>query len=44
LISLYLKQALPYLLVGGAIALGIYFWWTRRRAARTLLLAPGEDE
>ncbi|HQF61847.1 MAG TPA: DedA family protein [Anaerolineaceae bacterium] len=44
LISLYLKQALPYLLVGGAIALGIYYWWMRRRAARTLLLAPGEDE
>jgi len=30
LISAYLKQALPYLLGGGVIALGLYVWFTRR--------------
>lgn len=30
LISVYLKQSLPYLLIGGVIALAFYFWFTRR--------------
>jgi membrane protein DedA with SNARE-associated domain len=30
LISTYIKQALPYLLVAGVIALALYFWFTRR--------------
>ncbi len=29
LISTYLKQLLPYLLVGGALALVLYFWFTQ---------------
>ena len=33
LISTYLKQFLPYLLVVGAAALALYFWFTRRIAA-----------
>ena len=30
LISIYLKQSLPVLLVGGMSALALYFWFTRR--------------
>jgi membrane protein DedA with SNARE-associated domain len=30
LISAYLKQFLPFLLAGGALALALYFWFTRR--------------
>ena len=30
LISAYLKQSLPFLLTGGALALVLYFWFTRR--------------
>jgi alkaline phosphatase len=33
LISAYLKQFLPYLLTGGAIALSFYFWFSRRTLA-----------
>jgi len=33
LVSMYLKQLLPYLLVGGTIALASYFWLTRRKPA-----------
>jgi membrane protein DedA with SNARE-associated domain len=31
LISTYLKQWLPYLLAGGVLALGLYFWLVRRK-------------
>jgi membrane protein DedA with SNARE-associated domain len=31
LISAYLKQWLPFLLAGGALALGLYFWFVRRK-------------
>jgi len=34
LISAYLKQSLPFLLVGGGLALGLYFWFTRPALAR----------
>lgn len=30
LISAYLKQSLPFLMVGGAFALALYVWFTRR--------------
>jgi membrane protein DedA with SNARE-associated domain len=42
LISAYLKQFLPFLLTGGAIALAFYFWFSRR----TLAYAPArlQDE
>jgi len=30
LVSAYLKQALPFLLTGGVLALLLYFWFTRR--------------
>jgi membrane protein DedA with SNARE-associated domain len=33
LISTYLKQWLPFLLAGGALALGLYFWFVRRKPA-----------
>ena len=33
LISAYLKQSLPFLFTGGAIALVIYFWCVRRSSA-----------
>jgi membrane protein DedA with SNARE-associated domain len=33
LVSTYLKLSLPYLLIGGFIALAIYFWFTRRSLA-----------
>ena len=36
LISAYLKQYLPFLAIGGAVALAIYFWIARR----TLIYAP----
>jgi membrane protein DedA with SNARE-associated domain len=42
LISAYLKQYLPLLLAGGAIALALYFWFTRR--SRTYALARLNDE
>ena len=31
LISAYLKQFLPFLLAGGIIVLGLYFWFVRRK-------------
>jgi membrane protein DedA with SNARE-associated domain len=31
LISAYLKQWLPFLLAGGVLALGLYFWFARRK-------------
>ena len=31
LISAYLKQMLPFLLAGGALAFGVYFWFVRRK-------------
>ena len=36
LVSAYLKQLLPFLLVGGMLALGLYFWIVRRQP----VLAP----
>ncbi len=33
LIGAYLKQALPFLLTGGAIAIALYFWFIRRAPA-----------
>lgn len=36
LISAYLKQYLPYMLAGGALAIALYFWLTRRKPAYAL--------
>ncbi|MCX6069054.1 MAG: hypothetical protein NT121_25465, partial [Chloroflexi bacterium] len=33
MISAYLKQWLPFLIAGGALALGLYFWFVRRTPA-----------
>jgi membrane protein DedA with SNARE-associated domain len=42
LVSAYLKQMLPFLLVGGGLALGLYFWLVRRAPAYAPALL--EDE
>ncbi len=40
LVSVYLKQSLPYLLVGGVLMLVIYFWYTQL----PLAYAPGRSD
>ena len=42
LISGYLKQALPFLLAGGCIALVLYFWLSKRTPALALLRIKDE--
>jgi len=44
LVSTYLKQSLPYLLIAGCIALAIHFWVTRRSLARKYLPIQVEKE
>ncbi len=39
LISAYLKQLLPFLLAGGIIVLGLYFWFVRRKTVYGPVLA-----
>jgi membrane protein DedA with SNARE-associated domain len=42
LISAYLKQWLPFLLAGGALALGLYFWFVRRKMTYVPVRLDGE--
>lgn len=42
LISAYLKQWLPFLLAGGALALTLYFWFVRRRPVYAPVRLEGE--
>ena len=42
LISAYLKQWLPFLLAGGALALTLYFWLVRRRPVYAPVRLEGE--
>ena len=42
LISAYLKQFLPFLFTGGAIALVLYFWFSRRAPAYAPILLNDE--
>jgi membrane protein DedA with SNARE-associated domain len=44
LISTYLKQFLPYLFVGGAIALILYFWFTQLSLKRAYAPVQVNDE
>ena len=44
LISAYLKQALPYLLGGGVIALGLYVWLTRRTPGLAYTPVKSDDD
>lgn len=44
LVSTYLKQSLPYLLIAGCVALAVHFWVTRRSLARKYLPIKVEKE
>lgn len=44
LVSTYLKQALPYLLAGGAVALAGYLWFNRRANLRARLRLRMDQE
>lgn len=44
LISAYLKQSLPYLLAVGAVALALYFWFTRRSLPPDYVPAQNNNE
>lgn len=43
LISTYLKQALPYIISGGAVAFGFYLWFTRRSLAPKYIPVKSDD-
>jgi hypothetical protein len=43
LVSTYLKQALPYLIGGGVIALAFYFWITHRSLSPVNLPIQSDD-